>query len=783
VGNLKFKHILKMRQVFIVWLLSYIIVLLVSVSISFGIYIETVRIIEQEISRANLSMLEQVKQALDSRLKDVDRLAMQIAFNSRILTAIRVYGYFRPQDRFNLYKAIEELRHYKASSGFVTDLYVYLHGTDTVITPNTHSSSRLFFDFTYGGTKISHEEWKNIMLTSHRNNYLVVGEEESEFHPLSSIINVQSIPIDSIRNPQGTIVISINEAKIRDVIKSIGWIDQGSVFIINNRNEIIATSNKGEIPGFLEHYKHHFLDGTAGYNGIKYQNLDGEKTVVAFSSSQIADWKYISVVPYSVFWEKARYIRYLAWLGMLLTLLIGGLGSYLLARKNYSPIDKIVKSITGKTQKNEQRTSNEYQFIQENISIMIDENNKITKMLEEQNRTLKDNFLLRLLKGKLEDNVVTTQAFSSLGIDFHTNHFVVMLFSIDSTDPIVNENKNLSISNYNHARFVVAGVLEELINKKHQSIMLQEEKEMFVCIINFKNAGIDVNLSEIDDIIKEVREFIKTNFSFRVTTAISDIHKGPYGLSQAYQEALEAMEYKIVAGTDELIRYKNIKKSKCADYHFSIEMEQKLINCIKIGDFEKATTVLRDIFKDNFSREAFSAEISRCLMFDLVSTIMKTAEDMKDASFLEELQPVRQILDCKTVMEMKYRIADILNKVCEYVELNKIVKNNPIGDRVKDFVARNYADVNLGVSMIGDSFGLTPSYISRLFKEQVKESLPEYINRVRIEKAIELLMDKENSIFNVAQKAGYSNSNVFIRAFKKYQGITPGKFKEMKVIS
>jgi len=82
--------------------------------------------------------------------------------------------------------------------------------------------------------------------------------------------------------------------------------------------------------------------------------------------------------------------------------------------------------------------------------------------------------------------------------------------------------------------------------------------------------------------------------------------------------------------------------------------------------------------------------------------------------------------------------------------------------------------------MIGDKFALTPSYISKLFKEQTKESLPDYINKVRIEMAMQLLKLENATIFDVAQKVGYCNSNVFIRAFKKYQGITPGRFKEMK---
>ncbi len=167
-------------------------------------------------------------------------------------------------------------------------------------------------------------------------------------------------------------------------------------------------------------------------------------------------------------------------------------------------------------------------------------------------------------------------------------------------------------------------------------------------------------------------------------------------------------------------------------------------------------------------------------MFDLVSTLIKTAEDISDASFLEELQPIKRLSECKTVMEMKFRLADILKKVCAYYEINKINKNYIISGKVKEYIAFNYANSNLGVSMIGDKFELTPSYISKLFKEQTKESLPDYINKIRIGMAMHLLRDENATIFEVAQRVGYCNSNVFIRAFKKHQGITPGRFKGMK---
>ena len=463
------------------------------------------------------------------------------------------------------------------------------------------------------------------------------------------------------------------------------------------------------------------------------------------------------------------------------TILIGVVGSYFLARRNYSPIDKIIKNLIGKPNARILGITNEYQFIQENISVMIDENEKFSKKLDEQNKTLKDNFLLKLLRGKLDDTSSDKRAFSAHGIDFHTNHFAVILLNIESNLLSCADDSDTTVfPNLRQTAFIVSRAVEELVNRKNQSILLEEEEGMIACIVNFKEDDIETNQAYILNTIREAKEFIKSNFGIGFTAALSNIHQGPQGISQAYQEALEAMEYRVIQGSGEIICFTEIKKSKCSDYHYSIDTEQKFMNCIKTGDFEKTTIVLMEILTNNLSKEAFSAEMAKCLMFDLVSTLIKTAENINDASFLEELQPIKRLSECKTVMDMKFRLAEILQKVCTYYEINKTGKNYMLCEKVKEYIALNYMNLNLGVSMIGDKFALTPSYISKLFKEQAEETLPDYINKVRIDMAIQLLREDNATIFDVAQKIGYCNSNVFIRAFKKYQGITPGRFKDMK---
>jgi AraC-type DNA-binding domain-containing proteins len=56
----------------------------------------------------------------------------------------------------------------------------------------------------------------------------------------------------------------------------------------------------------------------------------------------------------------------------------------------------------------------------------------------------------------------------------------------------------------------------------------------------------------------------------------------------------------------------------------------------------------------------------------------------------------------------------------------------------------------------------------------------DYLNRIRTEKAKELLNDEGVNIYEVSKNVGFNDVSTFIRTFKKYEGITPGKYKGIK---
>ncbi len=67
---------------------------------------------------------------------------------------------------------------------------------------------------------------------------------------------------------------------------------------------------------------------------------------------------------------------------------------------------------------------------------------------------------------------------------------------------------------------------------------------------------------------------------------------------------------------------------------------------------------------------------------------------------------------------------------------------------------------------------------STLFKERTGEKFVDYLNRVRIEKSVELLTTTNMKMYQIAKNVGYDNVKYFFKIFKKVMGVTPEAYRE-----
>ncbi|GJM68636.1 hypothetical protein HMSSN036_08520 [Paenibacillus macerans] len=96
--------------------------------------------------------------------------------------------------------------------------------------------------------------------------------------------------------------------------------------------------------------------------------------------------------------------------------------------------------------------------------------------------------------------------------------------------------------------------------------------------------------------------------------------------------------------------------------------------------------------------------------------------------------------------------------------------------RMLDFIDRHHHE-NLRLEMLAGLFNYSRSYLGQLFKNYTGEYFNAYLDRVRIEKAKELLA-QGMKVYEVAEKVGYSNVNYFHNKFKKIAGQSPSSYQK-----
>lgn len=104
-----------------------------------------------------------------------------------------------------------------------------------------------------------------------------------------------------------------------------------------------------------------------------------------------------------------------------------------------------------------------------------------------------------------------------------------------------------------------------------------------------------------------------------------------------------------------------------------------------------------------------------------------------------------------------------------------------IVNKVREYLQEHYKDASLEDAAV--LVNLSPSYLSRIFKEHCGTGFLDYLTKIRMEKACELLNDIQYRSYDIAYYIGYDNPKNFSRAFKAYFGKTPMEYRNSRQLS
>lgn len=267
----------------------------------------------------------------------------------------------------------------------------------------------------------------------------------------------------------------------------------------------------------------------------------------------------------------------------------------------------------------------------------------------------------------------------------------------------------------------------------------------------------------------------------RLFASVSQIWEGFEGLGQAKQQVRQIVEYRVLhMDVQPLLTFAVVEAYRIYPQpRPDIKQEQEILTQFKSGCFRQASEVFDSLFDREYLALATPLILLKHKCAQYLDALMNTARELLDegrAEALSALQPERRILEATTYPEVRAQMEHFFGQLNDLVLSCRKDRSAAWIMDVKNYIRGNYTDPDLNVNRVADEFGKNPSYLSRSFLRLTGTSILDYIHYYRIQEA-KILIGRGVTLANAAAAVGYSNVLTMSRAFKKYEGTTPGKIK------
>lgn len=176
----------------------------------------------------------------------------------------------------------------------------------------------------------------------------------------------------------------------------------------------------------------------------------------------------------------------------------------------------------------------------------------------------------------------------------------------------------------------------------------------------------------------------------------------------------------------------------------------------------------------------FDVRLGETPLFDLISVPWLLQVD--DADFVQErfraiLEGENEKDSLSAVLRQQAAVMELLAWILDQHPLERHMDtSSQMLETVLKFIHENAVE-KISVEKLSRMAGVHPNHFIKVFHKQIGTTPRQYINKLRMERAKELLLQEECTIGEVASQVGFNDESYFSRAFKKYMGRTPREFR------
>lgn len=754
------------KSVLLSLILSNLFILLVPMAMGFFLYAKVESAMKGNAEKYNLAMLEQLRLSMDSHLNGMDILSQQVVLNPKLNYLLNVSDV----DGTEKSGFIDFIRNYldqyrKSTGSFIEGFYIYFKNSDTIVSSGAMADPATYYEAHQKQQVADYETWYGNILNGYHNREFIHLEGDV-------IAYVQSLPISDVTDVKGTFVILLNGSQVKEMFSQIESVNESSIYILDRNNRLVLGTG-GDLPEEVSRLP-------AKQSGLIESDINGTHSMISYTSSNPYGLKYISVTPMDTFMQRVNQIKTWA-LAVLALCLIGGVSAVLTASyRSYSPIKRMVNSIVQSNKTGRTPFENEFDFITKTIESSLLKEQDLLDKLSQQMPVIRANFLARLLRGHVEADETgdRQQSLQLSDIEFVSNHFAVLLVHIEDIARFTIEQTERQ---WVLSRFIIANIGEDITNVHHKGYSVELDRDRLAILVNFRKERVGLEMNDLERMAESLKHVIIERFKIFVTIAVSNIHEGIDRIGDCWIEAQTAADYTIVKGKSQIIYYRDIREVVGKHYYYPLETEVRLVNFVKSGDTQSVAKLLDDIYTMNFISNSITPELGKLLFFNIISTYLKIINTVSPnhTDFLgENFDPIQQLFTYQTADEIHGKAKHLYDRLTVTFQKGLTDRGTQMFQDIVGLIESHLSNSSLGLPFIAEHLNVTPQYVSSFFKKYSGQNITDYITRQRIDKAKRLLEETHLANAQIAEMVGYTSTVVFIRSFKKLEGVTPGKYRD-----
>ncbi|MGG4483413.1 response regulator transcription factor [Paenibacillus illinoisensis] len=267
---------------------------------------------------------------------------------------------------------------------------------------------------------------------------------------------------------------------------------------------------------------------------------------------------------------------------------------------------------------------------------------------------------------------------------------------------------------------------------------------------------------------------MRSALDFTVTAAVGAEAAELSNLHGLYEQMRVILNERFYEGTGTMIHAEAVTNQLYSEHMPPFE-KKEWFEAIHQLDFEWAAQKLHQYI------EALAAMRIKKKMIcdwsiDLVDELLEQVQEPFSKG-VQRAELYHSIYNASTLHEIEGLILDAAGHAVNLLGERFMDKNEKLIHKVRTLIDQNY-NHPVTINSLSEQVYLSPNYLRSIFKEKTGMTIHDYLTRIRLGKAREMLADGSLKIHDIAQRVGYESTSYFISLFLKNEGVTPNEYRK-----